>query len=126
EEGELHPHAWLEQLVREGRIVRVSVAGEPRFIAAEDAGRYREALGVPPPPGLPAAFLEPVSHAFEELVARYARTHGPFRAADVAARFGIGAGPVTGVLEALERAGRVVRGEFRPGVGGSEWCDAGV
>ena len=35
----------------------VRVAGEDRFIAAEDAGRYRDALGVMVPAGLPDAFL---------------------------------------------------------------------
>ena len=33
-------------------------AGEERLIAAEDAGRYRDALGAMPPGGLPDAFLE--------------------------------------------------------------------
>src|SRR5438876_1627114 len=48
---------WLQQLERERRAARVRIADEPRWIAAEDAGRYREALGVALPVGLPAAFL---------------------------------------------------------------------
>src|SRR5205823_12542694 len=35
-----------EPLVAERRAVRVRMAGEERLIAAEDAGRYRDALGV--------------------------------------------------------------------------------
>ena len=45
--------------VADRRAVVVRVAGEERLIAAEDAGRYRDGLGVPPPPGLPEAFLAP-------------------------------------------------------------------
>ena len=77
---------WIASLTRARRIVSITVAGEARFIAAEDAGRYRDALGVPPPLGLPQAFLERVADPVGDLVARYARTHGPFRAEDVACR----------------------------------------
>src|SRR5262249_26309540 len=100
--------------------------GELRYVAAEDAGRFRDALGTPLPPGVPAAFLEPVRDAWGDLVARYGRTHGPFRADQLAARYGVGVAPVTGALEALERAGRLVQGEFRPGGRGTEWCDREV
>jgi ATP-dependent helicase Lhr and Lhr-like helicase len=117
---------WLEALHEQRRVIRLGIAGESRFVAAEDAGRYRDALGIPPPPGLPAAFLEFVRDPLGDLVARYARTHGPFRAEDAAARFGIGVGPVLDVLTRLEASGRVVQGEFRPGGSGREWCDAGV
>ena len=40
--------------------------------------RYRDALGVPLPPGLPESLLEPAPHAALDLARRYARTHGPF------------------------------------------------
>ena len=70
--------AWLEQLGQERRAVRLRVGGEPRWIAAEDAGLYRDALGAVPPSGLPEVFLEDVPDAMERLVRRYARTHGPF------------------------------------------------
>ena len=36
------------------RAARVRIAGEPRWIAAEDAALYRDALGVAPPPGCPS------------------------------------------------------------------------
>ncbi len=51
--------SMLAKLERERRAARVRIAGEERWIAAEDAGLYRDALGVPPPPGLPDSFLEP-------------------------------------------------------------------
>ena len=45
---------------------------------------------------------------------RYARTHGPFTAADVAARLGLGAAVVRQTLQRLGAQGRVLEGEFRP------------
>ncbi|MDQ3305842.1 MAG: DEAD/DEAH box helicase, partial [Actinomycetota bacterium] len=80
--------AWVEELVEARRAIRVGVGGEQRLAAAEDAARLRDGLGVPVPPGLPAAFLEPVEHPLDGLVARYARTNGPFHASDVARRLG--------------------------------------
>ena len=68
------------------------IAGEERFIAADDAGLYRDGLGVVPPPGLPAAYLEPAPDALQRLVLRYARTHGPFAADDLRARYGVDPG----------------------------------
>src|SRR5256885_16922595 len=64
-----------------------SISGEARWAAIEDAGRLRDALGVPLPVGVPAAFTEPVPDPLEDLVARYARCHGPFTAADGAGRY---------------------------------------
>jgi ATP-dependent Lhr-like helicase len=79
-----------------------------------------------PPPGLPAAFLEPVPNALREVVARYARTHGPFGSVEVARRFGLGEAAVAGPLTELQGEGRVFEGEFRPGGSGREWCGAEV
>ncbi|WP_197526898.1 Lhr family helicase [Pirellulimonas nuda] len=117
---------WVEGLLRARRIIRVRIAGEPRLAAAEDAARLRDALGVQPPPGLPEAFLETGAAPLADLLSRYARTRGPFTAADAAARFGLGEATARGVLETLAAAGRVLRGEFLPGGVGEEWVDAGV
>ncbi|WP_437300978.1 Lhr family helicase [Sorangium sp. So ce426] len=118
--------AWIDELVRDRRAIEVQIGGERRVAAAEDAGRLRDALGVVPPLGLPIAFLEPVADPLGELVARYARTHGPFRADDVARRFGLGSAPVLAALARLAERGRVVEGEFLPGGRGREFCDAEV
>ncbi|HXF71294.1 MAG TPA: DEAD/DEAH box helicase, partial [Actinomycetota bacterium] len=120
------PDPWLRALEAERRVVRVRVAGEERIAAAEDAARLRDALGVVLPPGLPAAYTEPVARPLVDLVSRYARTHGPFLASEAAARLGAPVERVREVLAALEAEGRVVRGEFRPGGVEREWCDAGV
>src|SRR6185369_2598509 len=118
--------AWIRELRRDRRIIQVRMAGDERFAAAEDAGRLRDAFGVQPPPGLPQAFLEPAPHALRDVVSRYARTHAPFTAGEVARRYAIGEGAIEATLEDLGRNGRVVEGAFRPGGGGREWCDAGV
>ncbi|SEL67361.1 ATP-dependent helicase [Nonomuraea pusilla] len=118
--------AWLEALERARRAIRVRVAGEERWAAVEDAARMRDALGVPLPVGIPHAFLEPVPDPLADLVARHARTRGPFQAGTAATRFGLGVAVVTDALRRLAAAGRVVSGEFRPGGRGEEWCDAGV
>ena len=113
-------------LVAERRAIEISVAGEQRWAAAEDGARYRDALGCALPIGLPQAFTDPVPRPLEELVARYARTHGPFVDRDVAARFGLPESRVAGALAALELDGRVVRGEFRPEGVRREWCDVEI
>jgi ATP-dependent Lhr-like helicase len=118
--------AWLEELERSRRAIRVRVAGEEQWAAIEDAARMRDALGVPLPVGIPHAFLEPVADPLADLVARHARTRGPFHASTAAARFGLGVAVVTDALRRLAASGRVVSGEFRPGGRGEEWCDAGV
>jgi ATP-dependent helicase Lhr and Lhr-like helicase len=116
----------LAELEAARRAIRVRIAGEERWLAIEDAGRVRDALGVALPVGVPETFTEPVRDPMGDLVSRYARTHGPFQAQDVAARLGLGVAVVGAALARLAAAGRIVQGEFRPGGLGLEWCDAEV
>ena len=95
-------------------VVEVRMAGDERWAAIEDVGRLRDGLGVPVPPGTPDVFAEPVDDPLADLVARYARTHGPFTTDDVAARLGLGAAVVRHTLQRLAAQGRVLDGEFRP------------
>ena len=118
--------AWLRDLERARQIVWIPIVGESRAIAAEDMGRYRDALGVPPPPGLPQAFLDRVADPIGDLVARFARTHGPFDPEAIGRRLGIGPATVATALGPLLAAGRVLEGEFRPGGSGREFCDTEV
>jgi ATP-dependent Lhr-like helicase len=118
--------AMIAQLVSERRAIEVTIAGESRFAAADDAARYRDALGCSLPLGLPMAFTEPVPRPLEELVARFARTHGPFLANDVARRFGTPLERIEGAIAALAADERLVRGEFRPDGVQREWCDPDV
>ncbi|MCU1400941.1 MAG: putative ATP-dependent helicase, partial [Acidimicrobiales bacterium] len=123
-EGDAGP--WLGTLLQERRVIEVGVGEEQRFIAAEDAARYRDALGCSLPMGLPMAFTDPVARPLEELLRRYARTHGPFLAIDPARRFGLPMERVVGALNALEAEERIVLGEFRPDGVAREWCDAEI
>jgi ATP-dependent Lhr-like helicase len=118
--------ALAADLVAAGRAFRVSIGGSERLAAIEDAARLRDALGSPIPVGVPLAFLEPVPDPLGDLVARFARTHGPFEVADVATRFGLGPAVVLDSLRRLGADRRVVDGEFRPSASGTEWCDAEV
>ena len=114
----------LPLLAHAQRIVPLTIAGEPRFIAVEDAARYRDALGARLPEGLPRALLHPIASPVLELVRRYARTHGPFTLSDAAARFGLAEEPVNKALRELVLEGRVLEGGFRPGGVQHEYCDA--
>ncbi|MFL6060277.1 MAG: ATP-dependent helicase [Marmoricola sp.] len=116
----------LRMLAQARRIVEVRVAGEPRWAVVEDVARLRDGLGVPVPPGTPDAFTDPTEDPLGDLVSRYARTHGPFTATEVAERWGLGVAVARQTLLRLAAQGRVLEGEFRPSGSGSEWCDAEV
>ncbi|MFJ9648233.1 ATP-dependent helicase [Streptomyces sp. NPDC101206] len=118
--------AWPQELADARRAIRVRIGGAEHWAAVEDAGRLRDALGTALPVGVPEAFTEPVKDPLGDLLARYARTHGPFTTAAAAARFGLGAAVTEGALQRLAAAGRVVQGEFHPAGIGQEWCDAAV
>jgi ATP-dependent Lhr-like helicase len=127
--------AHLDALVTARRAIPVTIAGVTRIAAIEDAGRLRDALGAALPTGIPVAFLEPLADPLGDLVARYARTHGPFTTDAIAARFGIGAAVARHTLQRLDNAGRLTSGYFLPdpssgsGTGAGddiEWCDTEV
>ena len=117
---------WLSLLVDSRRVVPVLISGQERWAVVEDVARLRDGLGVPVPPGVPDVFTEPVEDPLGDLVGRYARTHGPFTAAEVAERLGLGVAVCHQTLARLAAHGRVLEGEFRPSGAGSEWCDAEV
>ncbi|RLK48085.1 ATP-dependent helicase [Microbacterium telephonicum] len=120
----------LDTLVDTRRAIAVTIGGVPRVAAIEDAARLRDALGIALPVGIPTAFLEPVPDPLADLVARHARTHGPFRTSEVAERLGVGAAVARQTLQRLESQGRLASGFFLPATGtGSdevEWCDREV
>ncbi|HZZ83853.1 MAG TPA: DEAD/DEAH box helicase [Anaeromyxobacteraceae bacterium] len=118
--------ASIDELVRERRALPVRVAGEERFIAVEDAARYRDGLGTPLPAGVPEPFLAPVPDALGELCARFARRHAPFPSSALAARLGLPVAAADAALERLAARGRVLEGAFRPHGAGREWCDPEV
>ncbi len=124
-EGE-YDAGFAETLLRERRALRVRLAGEEALLAIEDAGLYRDSLGVVPPGGVPDAFLESVDAPLSVLLLRFAKTHGPFTSGEVASRLGLDASAVEPALQALEREERLVRGELRPGGSEREWCHPDV
>ena len=116
----------VADLSRTRRVITVNVASEQRAIPVEYAGRYRDALGVPLPVGLPESLLAPVPHATQDLARRYARTHGPFTTNEFASRYGLGRATAESMLKELAASGRLLEGEFRPGGSGREWVDPDV
>ncbi|MFD4576426.1 ATP-dependent helicase [Streptomyces sp. NPDC058417] len=118
--------AWPRELAAARRVIAVRIAGTDHWAAIEDAGRLRDALGTALPVGVPEAFTEPVKDPLGDLLARFARTHGPFTSTAAASRFGLGVAVTEGALQRLAGSGRVVQGEFHPAGIGQEWCDAAV
>jgi ATP-dependent Lhr-like helicase len=118
--------ASIAELARVRRVVRARIADETRYIPVEYAAAYRDALGVPLPPGLPDVFLDSAHDPLGELARRYARTHGPFTTAGISKRFGVADRSIEAVLATLHAAGKLLEGEFRPEGVHREWCDPGV
>ena len=116
------PADWLHELAAGRRAVRLRIAGDERHVAAEDAARYRDALGVALPPGLPEAWLAADADPLGGLLRRYARVHVPFAAAEPARRLGLPVATVAGSLDRLVAGGTLLRGEFRPGRSGVEYA----
>ncbi|BBY22421.1 ATP-dependent helicase [Mycobacterium stomatepiae] len=125
---------WLEGLRAARRALTVSFAERTWWVAIEDVGRLRDAVGVAVPLGVPATFTEQVADPLGELLGRYARTRTPFTTADAAARFGLGLRVTADVLNRMAGDGRLIRGDFVTpagagpggGVGAEQWCDADV
>ena len=123
--------AWLGELEAGASAMQVVVAEQPRWIAGEDAGRYRDALGCALPAQVPQAFAAVQESALLDLVLRFARTRAPFFLSDLKERFAVGEGVLLSALRALEKEGILLEGAFLPtailerrGAVGSctEWC----
>jgi ATP-dependent helicase Lhr and Lhr-like helicase len=114
------------ELRKQRRILEISIASGKRYIAIEDASRYRDALGTPIPQGVADRYLQPVADPVGDLVLRYARTHGPFTPGDVAHRYGLGIAVIHHALERYVERGRLIEGEFRPTGTQREWCENDV
>lgn len=118
---------WLHELVGARRVVETHYGQRTWWAAVEDVARLRDALGVPVPPGVPAAFTDAAADPLGELLGRYARTHGPFTTGQAAERFGIGVRVAADALSVMASRGQLVRGEFTSDATDSEqWCDAEV
>ncbi len=118
--------AALDELLAARRAILVNIGGATRALPVEYAGRYRDALGVPLPHGLPESLLQPVANGALDLARRYARTHGPFTTDEFAGRYLLAHATAQSLLKQLSAAGRLLEGEFRPGGSGREWCDPDI
>ncbi|ADD43842.1 DEAD/DEAH box helicase [Stackebrandtia nassauensis] len=126
--------AAAEELEAAGRAVAVTVAEQRRWIAVEDAVRYRDGLGVELPElppellstnGTGATAGSPTPDPLDDLVARYARTHGPFETAECAERFGLPGPLVEAALHRLDADGVVRHGSYTQD-GSRQWCAVDV
>jgi ATP-dependent Lhr-like helicase len=93
----------IAELTGSRRILRIPWTGQARYVPVEYAARYRDAFGVPLPPGLASVFLE----ATQELSARY----------------GVAGSSLEPALRGLHAQGKLLEGEFRPNGAHREWCD---
>ncbi|MCT1356145.1 helicase-related protein, partial [Gordonia sp. p3-SID1431] len=120
----------LTELHRVGQIISVNHNARALWAAIDDTARLRDALGVPAPLGIPAAYLEEVPDPVGDLIGRYARTHGPFTVPEASAALGIATGVVRDTLNRLASERRVVEGDFLPDAGtgprDGQWCHADV
>ena len=126
--------AALEELYAAHRAFPVAIGGVELWAATDDAQRLRDGLGSTIPPwasaGVDARLQEGEGalHPLDELLARYARTHGPFSVEAAAARFGIGVAVARDGLARLTSAGRLMQGRFGEDGDGRAcaWVETGV
>ena len=112
---------------RRRRALAIRVAGDPRFIAVEDAARFRDALGVPLPVGVPESLLAAGARsARRPRAALRADARAVHRRRIRRRDTGSRRAAAEAVLLRLTGEGRLIEGEFRPGGTRREWTDAGV
>jgi ATP-dependent Lhr-like helicase len=120
---------WLHELERQRRVWPLRLGGVSMWAVVEDAALYRDALGVPLVTGLPTVFLQTQTSPMVQLVARYARSRGPFVGSALQARWACSEQAVQDALRELVRSGDVVEGAFfsvAPPNGEREYCHAEV
>ena len=104
--------AATDTLIRDRRVVAVRIAGQEMLAVVEDIPRLRDGLGIPVPPGVAATFTEAAARPIDDLVLRWARTHGPFVASAIAQRYGLGRTVVESACDGLVAPGTLVAGSF--------------
>ncbi|HET9778283.1 MAG TPA: ATP-dependent helicase [Propionibacteriaceae bacterium] len=102
----------IDTLLNNRRLVELRIAGQAMLAVAEDIPRLRDGLGIPVPPGVAATFTEAAAHPIDDLVLRWARTHGPFVASSIARRYGLGRAIAEAACDGLVAQGTLVAGSF--------------
>jgi len=115
--------AAIDELLADRRAISVRLAADEHIAAVEDAGLLRDALGAALPPGISEAHLAPVTRPVEQLLARWARSRGPFTLAEATAAYGLAPGVARSALDSLSADRTLTEGEFTPGRSGTEWVD---
>ena len=125
--------SWLQQLASAGRAHRVSAdSGLSAWAAAERLSLVQKAYGsvsVSPEPRSPLSRRggDPEVRSREDailaLVRGWVDSIGPFTAPELAAVLALPENDVLYALGYLENEGVVLRGSYRPGVEGEEFCD---
>lgn len=104
--------AVLRELEDAHRAFEASIGGVPYWISADDAARFKTALGTTVPDWAQALLSQGSAKVAPErmldgIIGRFARTHTLFTADEVAQRFGLGIGVVLDALGRLEADKRV-------------------
>src|SRR4029450_13674926 len=100
----------VDILLDDRRVVELRIAGREMLAIVEDIPRLRDGLGIPIPPGVAATFTEAATHPIDDLVLRWARTHGPFVISSIAERYGLGRAVVESACDGLVNSGTLVAG----------------
>jgi ATP-dependent Lhr-like helicase len=128
--AELDSTLALGTLIGDRRVVEVRIAGHAMVAVTEDVPRLRDGLGIPVPPGVAASFTDTAEHPIEDLVLRWARSHGPFVASTIAGRYGLGQSVVDAACESLAKPQTLVAGSFveldTEGPARRQYCSAQV
>ena len=129
---ENHPQLRMviDRLLAEGRAVPFQPPrGQELLISGDERATYCSAFAELNAASAGVSLTEKrlaQAEARRRLIGRYVRTHGPFRLAAIADRYGIPEPEVAAELAALAAQGLVEAGEFLPGGTGEEWCDSGL
>ncbi len=112
--------AMLAELTSPKRAAKVRLHKQEKWIAVEDAGLYRDAYGTVPPPGLSDALLGKVSKPVEQIVHRFAQTHGPFDTTRCGEALDLSPHVLERVLLSLESERKLARAPD------GSWCDPNI
>jgi ATP-dependent Lhr-like helicase len=126
--------AFAEKLVHEGRATIASWATDESqlsqaYVAAERCDLVKLGLAevtFMPPISVPLNFIEKASSeeaALQKIVQGWAEVLGPTTVGELAVILQLPANKIEAALIALETDGVVLRGEFRSGGAGLEWCE---
>ena len=105
----------------------IRIAGEERWIAIEDAARYRDAVGASPPPGVAETFLQaPATIGRSTPCCCAGRGPTPVHRRRAGGRWGMARARVEERSGRWRAPGVLLEGAFRPGGAAHEFTDPDV